>query len=417
MNISKLKKLCPPWLKERLIDMRYAIYTKRMLTKHQRVLPYKEGKYPQGINLICDIKAETGLGQSARILAEMLKQSGIPFTIIQVNQTGQLDHNENSWDSYITEEPRYDTNLIHINMNEWPLKYCEIAKTVFDYRRNISFWLWELQTLPKQWLPCIDTVDAIWAPSEFICNCMRKYTEKPVAKVPYYIHIQEPVMYDRTYFGLDEEVFYYLFMYDFKSISARKNPEGMLRAFEVTFPAQEANKHKIGLIIKINHIDETQLQELRLRLQNYQYIQFITRNLDRSEVESLESCADVYISLHRSEGFGLPAAEAMYLGKPVIATDWSATMEFMDVDSACLVKYDLVKLTEKIGPYDKDSEWAEPNVDHARRYIRLLHDNIDYRNVISRKAQAKIRCQLGIAHTTDYLLRAYGYNKNTKGIR
>ena len=80
MNISKLKKLCPPWLKERLIDMRYAIYTKRMLTKHQRVLPYKEGKYPQGINLICDIKAETGLGQSARILAEMLKQSGIPFT-------------------------------------------------------------------------------------------------------------------------------------------------------------------------------------------------------------------------------------------------------------------------------------------------------------------------------------------------
>ena len=107
----------------------------------------------------------------------------------------------------------------------------------------------------------------------------------------------------------------------------------------------------------------------------------------------------------------------MYLGKPVIATDWSATTEFMDVDSACLVKYDLVKLTEKIGPYDKDSEWAEPNVDHARRYIRLLHDNIDYRNVISRKAQAKIRCQLGIAHTTDYLLRAYGYNKNTKGIR
>lgn len=417
MNIGKLKKLCPSWLKERLIDKRYAIYTKKMLEKHSQVKPYEQGRYPRGINLICDIKAETGLGQSARILAHMLQESGIPFTIIQISQTGQLAHSENEWDAYIEEKPRYDTNLIHINMNEWPLKYCEIETSVFDCRRNIAYWLWELQTLPKQWLPCIDTVDEIWAPSEFICNCMRNYTQKTVVKIPYNICIKEPVAHDRSYFGLEEDVFYYLFMYDFKSVSARKNPDGMLKAFCDAFSAEEANRKKIGLIIKINHIEEKKLLELKKNLQNYQYIQYITQNLDRSEVESLESCADVYISLHRSEGFGLPAAEAMYLGKPVIATDWSATTEFMDVDSACLVKYDLVKLTEKIGPYDKGSEWAEPNVDHARRYIRLLHDNIDYRNVISRKAQAKIRCQLGIANTTDYLLRAYGYNKNTKGIR
>lgn len=414
MNISRLKKLCPPWLKERLIDMRYAIYTKRMLMKYQRILPYKEGKYPQGINLICDIKAETGLGQSARILAEMLKQSGIPFTIIQVNQTGQLDHSENSWDSYITEEPRYDTNLIHINMNEWPLKYCEIETSVFDYRRNIAYWLWELQTLPKQWLPCIDTVDEIWAPSEFICNCMRRYTEKRVVKIPYYIRMGEPVAYDRAYFGLEEDVFYYLFMYDFKSVSARKNPEGMLKAFCDAFSAEEANRKKIGLIIKINHIEEKKLLELKKDLQNYQYIQYITQNLDRSEVESLESCADVFISLHRSEGFGLPAAEAMYLGKPVIATNWSATTEFMDAKSACLVDYKLVKLTKKIGPYEKGSEWAEPNVGQAKVYMRSLYENPGIAEFVAQAAGEAIRRKLGHVHTTGLLWKACGYTDNTK---
>ena len=126
MNIEKLKALCPSWLKARLIEKRYAIYTQKMLEKHNQVKPYEQGRYPRGINLICDIKAETGLGQSARILAHMLQESEIPFTIIQISQTGQLAHSENEWDAYIEEKPRYDTNMIHVNMNEWPLMYCEI---------------------------------------------------------------------------------------------------------------------------------------------------------------------------------------------------------------------------------------------------------------------------------------------------
>ena len=414
MNIEKLKALCPSWLKARLIEKRYAIYTQKMLEKHNQVKPYEQGRYPRGINLICDIKAETGLGQSARILAHMLQESEIPFTIIQISQTGQLAHSENEWDAYIEEKPRYNTNLIHVNMNEWPLKYCEIETSVFDYRRNIAYWLWELQTLPKQWLPCIDTVDEIWAPSEFICSCMRRYTEKRVVKIPYYIQIGEPLAYDRAYFGLEEDVFYYLFMYDFKSVSARKNPEGMLKAFCDAFSAEEANRKKIGLIIKINHIEEKKLLELKKNLQNYQYIQYITQNLDRSEVESLESCADVYISLHRSEGFGLPAAEAMYLGKPVIATNWSATTEFMDAKSACLVDYKLVKLTKKIGPYEKGSEWAEPDVNQAKEYMRNLYENPGTAESVAQAAGEAIRRKLGCMYTTGLLRESFGYTDNTK---
>ena len=243
---------------------------------------------------------------------------------------------------------------------------------------------------------------------------MRRYTEKRVVKIPYYIQIGEPLAYDRAYFGLEEDVFYYLFMYDFKSVSARKNPEGMLKAFCDAFSAEEANRKKIGLIIKINHIEEKKLLELKKNLQNYQYIQYITQNLDRSEVESLESCADVYISLHRSEGFGLPAAEAMYLGKPVITTNWSATTEFMDAKSACLVDYKLVKLTKKIGPYEKGSEWAEPDVNQAKEYMRNLYENPGTAESVAQAAGEAIRRKLGRMHTTGLLRESFGYTDNTK---
>ena len=58
---------------------------------------------------------------------------------------------------------------------------------------------------------------------------------------------------------------------------------------------------------------------------------------------------DVYVSLHRSEGFGLVMAESMYVGTPVIATDWSGNTEFMNSDTACMVGYDMIEL-------DKDYE-------------------------------------------------------------
>ena len=64
----------------------------------------------------------------------------------------------------------------------------------------------------------------------------------------------------------------------------------------------------------------------------------------------MSSC-DAYVSLHRSEGIGLTIAEAMGLGKPVIATGWSGNTDFMDVSNAFPVGYRLVEIEENVGPY------------------------------------------------------------------
>ena len=97
------------------------------------------------------------------------------------------------------------------------------------------------------------------------------------------------------------------------------------------------------------------------------------------KVNSLIRCVDVLVSLHRSEGFGLVLAEAMLLGTPVIATNWSSNTEFMDSGSSCMVKYSLIASKKKEGLYKKGCIWAEPDIKDAAAYmIRLKHDRPFY---------------------------------------
>jgi glycosyltransferase involved in cell wall biosynthesis len=392
---DKLKALLPNTLKYKIKNRMNSYYNYCMLKKYKKVKPYEKGKYPYGINLIGDVRAETGLGQSMRLLASVLQENEIPFVIIQVDQPGNLAKDNDSWNYKIEKKPKYAVNLIHINTSEWAENYTKLPTELLEARYNIAYWLWELEDFPKQWLACIKTIDAIWTPSEFICQCLRKNTDKPVVKVPYRIELQEPVKYGREHFELPENVFLFLMMYDFKSISERKNPKGMVEAFRKAFSPEKANEEKVGLVIKVNHVEDyVLLQALKKELEEYQYIYYITDNLSRAEVESLVASVDVYISLHRSEGFGLPAAEAMYLGTPVIATNWSATTEFMSRQTACLVDYDMVVLERPLGPYPKGSRWADADITQAADYMVKLYQDKAYYQDISQNAKQSIRLQL-----------------------
>lgn len=367
-----------------------------MLRKLRLVSPFDCKRYETGINLIGDIKAETGLGQSVRILASVMENENIPFCVIQVSSHEQLAHNDNTWNHKIMDKPEYSINLIHINPETWTADYASLDKEILDYRYNIAFWLWELEEFPNRWVPCMQTVDEIWSPSEFVSNSIRKKTNKPVITVPYAIKLQDKEYLNRDYFHLPNDKFLYLTMYDFISISERKNPRAVIKAYIKAFPIEDEN---VGLIIKVNHVDEKQLADLKVQLERYNNIYFITQNLTRLEVESLLNAADVLISLHRSEGFGLPVAEAMALGKPVIATNWSATTEFMDERSACLVNYELIKITKSIGPYEKGNYWAEVDIKHAAFYIRKLWEDIEYREEVGKNARKYINKHLAYSDT------------------
>ena len=387
-----LKAYMPDWVVAALRKCLEKRLYRRMLKKHKTVRPYEKDRYEMGINLIGNIRSETGLGESMRILARVLKENQIPFVIINVDSWANKDNNIHDWDEYIVDEAKYAINLIHINAGEWARYYSDFDNSLLDYRYNVAYWLWELETFPEVWRSCINTVDAIWAPSQFICDCLKKYTEKTVVHVPYAIWLKEPVAYGRDAFGLPEDVFLYLLMYDFRSVSERKNPKASIAAFKKAFTAEEANEKKVGLIIKVNNAaTDVEVNNLKKQLEGYEYIYFITRNLSRDKVESLEAVADVLISLHRAEGFGLPMAEAMYLGTPTVVTNWSANAEFVTEDSACLVGGELIELTTQIGPYEKGNRWMDADVDQAAGYVRRLYDDKAFYNSIKENGKAQVK--------------------------
>jgi SAM-dependent methyltransferase len=90
---------------------------------------------------------------------------------------------------------------------------------------------------------------------------------------------------------------------------------------------------------------------------------------------SLTAACDCYVSLHRSEGFGLTIAEAMALGKPAIATGYSGNLAFMDAGSSFLVPYALTELERAVGPYPAGTVWAEPDLEVAAELLREVAED------------------------------------------
>lgn len=373
---DKIKQMVPLWLWNGLKDCEESYYEHKMRKKCKQIVVYQPGKYPEGVNLMGDIRAETGLGQSMRIVAELLESGGVPFVIRQMDAPDNIAHQEKGWEGRIVPESKYGVNLIHINNSIWCKNYNRIPIEELSGRYNIAYWLWELEEFPDKWVSCIDTVDEIWTPAEFISRGIRRKTDKPVLTMPYGIELNMEDLLGRTYFHLPEDKFLFLAMYDFLSISERKNPEGIIRAYKQAFSKEDTG---VGLVIKSNHIkDKRELEKLKEELDGYPDVYFITDNLSRREVESLIAAADVLVSLHRAEGFGLPLAEAMYLGTAVVATNWSATTEFMDEDSVCLVDYELMTLKESIGPYMKGCCWAGADENQASEYMKRLAEDRQY---------------------------------------
>lgn len=361
--------------------------------------PFCREKYKDGINLIGNIKAETGLGQSCRLVAKELEESGIPYSLYQYNQLGDvMERDYPDFAEKFSEELPYNINLIHINPYDLGLAFLENHE-MWDRHYNIGFWLWELEEFPEEWIPCFHCLDEIWTPSEFISNAIRKKTKLPVRTVPYHVETRLDKVYGRDEFGLPENMYLFLMMYDRTSMTERKNPEAVIQAYKKAFTGE----NQAGLVIKINNCTNEEIEVLKKELEGYPNVYFISQIMDRNHVNSLIRCVDAVVSLHRAEGFGLVLAEAMMLGTPTIATNWSSNTEFMTKETACLVDCQLVKLKKDLGLFKKGNRWADPDIEQASIYMRQLYEDVDYGKKIAVRAKADIEDKLSMERIAEII--------------
>ena len=182
-------------------------------------------------------------------------------------------------------------------------------------------------------------------------------------------------------------------MYDTNSTMDRKNPVGALKAFCQAFSPEDQS---VGLVLKMNNPRKEDLDVLKDQLKEYSNIYYITEVMDKVVVNSLIREADVFVSLHRAEGFGLVMAEAMLNGTPCIATDWSSNTEFMNSDVACMVDYTFTTLEKSSPPYEKGARWADANIDTAAAYMKKLKENPEYYRRLAENGKAYIEEKLGM---------------------
>ena len=383
------KKVIPPGIRH-LVSRPLE---KHVVRKTEIPKPYEPGRYPDGINLYGLLRSEIGLSQGARLYARALEQGKIPHTLLNLDFMPELPQNDTTLDGRLTLENRYAVNVVHINPLEWRDACGTFPQKQFDRHYNIAVILWELETLPREWLEVFDYIDEVWAPSRFIAEAVGKATDKPVTVIPYGMEVPYDEQLTRADFGLEEDDFLVLMMFDSKSFAARKNPGAAIDAFR---EAYGENPDRVKLVIKINNPKEEDIAFVEEHIGGTAGYLLITERMDKARLNSLIRLCDVFISLHRAEGFGLVMAEAMALGTPAVATGWSANTEFMPEEAACPVRYRLVPVAGAY-QYDDDSQrWAEPDVQHAAEYLRRLRDDPAYYRQKAEAGRQYIRENLSV---------------------
>ncbi|PZD96477.1 glycosyltransferase family 1 protein [Paenibacillus sambharensis] len=344
----------------------------------------------KGINLIGYARAEMGIGESCRIAAKSANAASVPFGIINFTGTNSARKMDTTWSHKEINSAVYDINVFHINAEQMTEIYANYGNSLFLNRYNIGYWHWELPDFPDEWLDSFSLVDEIWVPSTFVADSIALKSPVPVVKIPHSIEVQIEQSRNREHYGLPMDSFLFLTMYDIKSYQERKNPKASIKAFKKAF---KPDNKEVGLVIKVNsyNSDLTELNVLYELIGEYQNIYMVKDTLSRNDVNALISNIDCYVSLHRSEGFGLGLAEAMYLGKPVIGTNWSSNTDFMNNDNSCPVRFDLVQVGQDHGPYKAYQYWADPDLDHASEYMEKLVYDVEYYNRIASKGEEDIK--------------------------
>jgi glycosyltransferase involved in cell wall biosynthesis len=258
---------------------------------------------------------------------------------------------------------------------------------------RIAYWNWELETVPDEWVKTAELVDEIWSPTRFVAEAMRTRMPKPVYHMLPGVEIGPVEPVNRASLRIPEDHFMFLFMFDLHSQVHRKNPVAVFRAFQDAFGETD----RATLLIKTSggDIHSADLAELRGTIRGANVI-LLDQLMTRAQTYGLIAMSDCFVSLHRSEGFGLGLAEAMLLGKPVIATGYSGNLDFMNSDNSLLVGYEKVQIAEDRPIYTRGSFWAEPSVEQAAAYMRDVYDAPDEARARARRVQPETQRLLSL---------------------
>jgi glycosyltransferase involved in cell wall biosynthesis len=350
--------------------------------------PTPMSQRPFGVNVVGYFRSEVGTGEAARQVVSALDSQQIPVMPIH-GQTIPLSRQGHEYATGTPGDAAFPLNLICMNADMLPEFAQQAGEEFFADRYSIGLWFWEIGQFPKRWQNSFSLLEEVWAPTAHVAAALEPLATVPVTKVR--VPVQPPTVdaSSRAHLGLPNDKFLFLFSFDYLSVFERKNPLAVVEAFTRAF----AHGEGAGLVLKCINQDRDPDAHARLRAAAAAHpdIHLIDRYLSPLDNSSLTARCDSYVSLHRAEGFGLGPAEAMWLGKPVIATGYSGNLDFMTGENSLLVDYRMIPIGPGADPYPPDAEWADPDPQHAATLMRGLFDDRERARALGATAAADIR--------------------------
>lgn len=348
---------------------------------------------PTGATVFGFLAAESGVGEGGRRTLAALRAVGVP-SVGRLMRASAFKEASTVEGGFLAGPSPYPIHLFQINADNTAHLPELVGIDDLEGRYKIGIWAWELAHFPSAWGPAFDQVDEVWAVSEFVAHSVRQATSKPVIVMhhPVSIGIAMPG-HDRQYFDLPSDKLVALVAFDFNSYAERKNPWAAIEVFRRVSARLPGKAH---LVIKAHGRSEDDSSRLALRaaVDGRSDVTLIDRVLTRDEMDGLQAACDIFMSLHRSEGFGLNIAECMGHGKVVIATSYSGNVDFLDTGCGAPVGFGMIPVGTDAYPFSAGQWWAEPDLDEAATWLEKAVEDQAWRRAIGRAASLRVADQL-----------------------
>ena len=333
------------------------------------------------VNVIAAWGSPTGLAENARRLAVGITphlEWTAPYSFIIRGHNPTLVPREVIGRSQAATAP---INVWTSNINEISLIDLKLLGTKATGSYNVGLWFYEFPVLPEFFRPHISLMDEVWAGSNFVADAFGRAGATRVKVIPGAVTLRSSSRSRdsiRESWGAGPDTLVVMCSFDYTSGWARKNPLGLVKAFRSAFEGEDAL-----LLLKTSGLPDEKFHDLTAAVGSSR-LRIINEYLSDEDVSDLFHATDVYASLHRAEGFGLGMAEAMAMGKTVVATRYSGNLDFMNDDNSLLVDASMTGVTKADMKHNPGMNhvvsvgmaWAEPSHAHAVTQLRASRDSV-----------------------------------------
>lgn len=326
---------------------------------------------PVGFNVVGYVSASMGLGEASRRAVTTLRSTGLPLHVVE--ETAHHTSGRTIPGYAVHSTLRYRNSFVAVNADSAVDVCARLGISRTTDSRTIGHWYWELESFPATYAAAFAPFTEIWVASEFMRSSIAEVAPIPVRTMKLEIPVVNPeVLPSRREVGFDDRFTFY-FTYDANSIFRRKNPLGVIAAYRHAF----SHESDVRLVIRVHNAwrQPEDFATLMAASDDRPDIDIIAASRTPELAVAEVARADCFVSLHRSEGFGLNIATAVAAGTPVIATNYSGCLDFLDPDGTWLIPYKKVRVGEGSRPYAPEAWWAEPDHDHAVAQFRDVYES------------------------------------------